>query len=376
MFRTLTIGLTLMMSLSHASAQQRPQGPAYTEEAFGKLEDGTRVTAYTLINKNGMSAKIIDYGGIVTELHVPDAKGNFADVALGFDSMEGYLKGSPYFGTIVGRVANRVAKGTFTLYGKTYKLAVNNGPNALHGGLKGFDKVMWTAKPQLTGLGPALTLNFASKDGEEGYPGTLQAQVTYTLTVDNALRIDYQATTDKATPVNLTNHSYFNLAGHDSGTILNQILELKADKYTPADETLIPTGKIEPVTGTPFDFTKPTAMGARIKELTGKPQGYDLNMVHSMTKSDQPELVAKVTDPKSGRTMEMLTTQPGVQFYTGNFLDSTNKGKGGHVYNQYEGFCLEAQFFPDSPNQKEFPSIILNPGETYTQTTIYRFGTK
>ena len=376
MYRTIAFTLAVTLSLGNAFAQQRPQGPAYTEEAFGKLDDGTRVTAYTLVNKNGMTAKILDYGGIVTELHVPDAKGKFADVVLGFDSMDGYLKGSPYFGALIGRVGNRIAKGTFTLDGQTYKLATNNGPNALHGGLKGFDKVMWTAKPQLTGLGPALLLNYTSKAGEEGYPGTLEAQVTYTLTNDNALRIDYQATTDKATPVNLTNHSYFNLGGHDSGTILNHKVKLYADKYTPTDDTLIPTGKIEPVKGTPYDFTTPTAIGARIKELTGKPQGYDLNYVHAMKKSAEPELIATVTDPTSGRTMDVLTTQPGVQFYTGNFLDSTNKGKDGTTYNQYEGFCLEAQFFPDSPNQASFPSITLKPGETYTQTTIYRFSTK
>ena len=376
MYRTIAFTLAVTLSLGNAFAQQRPQGPAYTEEAFGKLDDGTRVTAYTLVNKNGMTAKILDYGGIVTELHVPDAKGKFADVVLGFDSMDGYLKGSPYFGALIGRVGNRIAKGTFTLDGQTYKLATNNGPNALHGGLKGFDKVMWTAKPQLTGLGPALLLNYTSKAGEEGYPGTLEAQVTYTLTNDNALRIDYQATTDKATPVNLTNHSYFNLGGHDSGTILDHKVKLYADKYTPTDDTLIPTGKIEPVKGTPYDFTTLTAIGARIKELTGKPQGYDLNYVHAMKKSAEPELIATVTDSTSGRTMDVLTTQPGVQFYTGNFLDSTNKGKDGTTYSQYEGFCLEAQFFPDSPNQASFPSITLKPGETYTQTTVYRFSTK
>lgn len=376
MFRTLAFTLTMTLSLGNAFAQQQPQGPAYSEEAFGKLEDGTQVTAYTLVNKNGMSAKIIDYGGIVTELNVPDAKGNFADVVLGFDSMDGYLKGSPYFGALIGRVGNRIAKGAFTLDGKDYKLAVNNGPNALHGGKKGFDKVMWTAKPQLTGLGPALMLTYTSKDGEEGYPGKLDVQVTYTLTSDDALRIDYQATTDKATPVNLTNHSYFNLGGHDSGTILNHKVKLVADKYTPTDDTLIPTGKVEPVKDTPFDFTTPTTIGARIKELKSEPQGYDLNYVRGMTKTDQPELIATVTEPTSGRVMDVLTTQSGVQFYSGNFLDSTNKGKGGTVYNQYEGFCLEAQFFPDSPNQKDFPSITLEPGETYTQTTIYRFSTK
>jgi aldose 1-epimerase len=292
---------------------------------------------------------------------------------LGFDNLQGYVKDSPYFGCIVGRVANRVANAKFTLDGKEYTLAANNGTHTLHGGAKGFDKRVWKAEPQLSGLGPALKLSYTSKDKEEGYPGTLQCEVTYTLTDDNGLRIDYKATTDKPTPVNLTNHTYFNLSGQGSGSILNEVLQLKADKYTPADESLIPTGKIEPVKGTPFDFTKPTPIGERIQQAGGKPVGYDLNYVHGTKRTGQPRLVATVTDPKSGRVLQVLTTEPGIQFYTGNFLDGKIKGKGGAAYDQYNAFCLEAQFFPDSPNQPNFPSITLKPGDEYRQTTIYRF---
>jgi aldose 1-epimerase len=365
--------LALAAGLAAPALAGPGHGPAYEQEPFGKLPDGTPITAYTLINKNGVKATIINYGGIVTKLSVPDKDGKFADVVLGFDNLQGYVKESPYFGCIVGRVANRVANAKFTLDGKEYTLAANNGQHTLHGGTKGFDKRVWKAEPQLSGLGPALKLSYTSKDKEEGYPGTLQCEVTYTLTDDNGLRIDYKATTDKPTPVNLTNHTYFNLSGQGSGSILNEVLQLKADKYTPADESLIPTGKIEPVKGTPFDFTKPTPIGERIKQAGGKPVGYDLNYVHGMKRTDQPRLVATVTDPKSGRVLQVLTTEPGIQFYTGNFLDGKIKGKGGAAYGQYNAFCLEAQFFPDSPNQPNFPSITLKPGDEYRQTTIYRF---
>lgn len=367
--------LVALIGVTMPLIAQPGQGPSYDETPFGQTADGTKITAYTLLNKNGMKAKIITYGGIVTELHVPDKDGKLADVTLGHDSLEGYLKGHPYFGAITGRVANRIANAKFTLDGKEYKLAANNGKNTLHGGEKGFDKRVWKAEPMLTGDGPSLKLTYASKDGEEGFPGTLQCTVTYTLTADNALKIDYRATTDKPTPVNLTNHAYFNLAGHNSGDVLGHVLQLKADKYTPTDETLIPTGKIEPVAGTPFDFTKPTAIGERIKQIKADPVGYDLNYVHGTKREENPRLVATVTEPKSGRVMEVLTTEPGVQFYSGNFLDGTNVGKGGAVYKQYNGFCLETQFFPDSPNQPNFPSITLKPGEEYRQTTVYRFKT-
>lgn len=368
--------LAALIGVAMTLPAQPGQGPSFAEEPFGQTPDGTKVTAYTLLNKNGMRAKIITYGGIVTELHVPDKDGKLADVTLGFDSLEGYLKGHPYFGAITGRVANRISGAKFTLDGKEYKLAANNGKNTLHGGKEGFDKKVWRAEPMLAGDGPALKLTYTSKDGEEGFPGTLQCTVTYTLTSDNALKIDYRATTDKPTPVNVTNHAYFNLAGHNSGDVLGHVLQLVADKYTPTDDALIPTGKIEPVAGTPFDFTKPTAIGERIKQIKADPVGYDLNYVHGTKREENPRLVATVTEPKSGRVMEVLTTEPGVQFYTGNFLDGTNVGKGGAVYKQYNAFCLETQFFPDSPNQPNFPSITLKPGEEYRQTTIYRFKTK
>jgi aldose 1-epimerase len=354
-------------------------GPVFGGEAgvskkpFGKTPDGKEVHLFTLTNGRGMTAKIMTYGAIITELHVPDKDGKTADVMLGFDSLDGYLKGHPFFGAIVGRVANRIARGKFTLDGKTYTLATNNGPNHLHGGKEGFDKKVWQAAVIESDHGPAVRFRYTSPDGEEGYPGTLKAEVTYTLTADNALRIDYKATTDKATPVNLTNHAYFNLAGHGAGDILGHELMIAADKYTPADETLIPTGEIAPVKGTPLDFTTPTPIGKRIGALKEVPGGgYDHNFV--LRGGDKKlALAVRVRDPGSGRVMEMYTTQPGVQLYTGNFLDGTLKGKGGAVYKKHAGFCLEAQHFPDSVNKKEFPSVILRPGETYTQTTVYKF---
>ncbi len=357
-------------------AQQPGQGPSYSEEPFGALPDGTKVTAYTLLNKSGMKAKILNYGGIITELDVPDKDGKLGDVVLGFDNLKDYETKSPYFGCIVGRVGNRISNAKFTLDGKEYKLAANNGKRTLHGGEKGFDKQVWRAEPTLTADGPALKLSYTSKDKEEGFPGNLQCTVTYTLTNDNALRIDYRATTDKPTPVNLTNHTYFNLAGQGHGTVLNHVLKLEADKYTPTDKELIPTGKIDPVAGTPFDFTKPRAIGERIKQIDADPVGYDLNYVRGTKREDHPTLIATVTEPTSGRVMEVLTTEPGVQFYTGNFLKGDFKGKGGAAYPQYGAFCLETQFFPDSPNRPEFPSIVLKPGEEYKSTTVYKFEVK
>jgi aldose 1-epimerase len=359
-----------------ASAAEKGGKPTVEKKAYGKTAEGKPVDLYVLTNGKGMTVKITNYGGIVTELHAPDRDGKFADVVLGFDNLEGYIKGNPYFGCIVGRVANRIAKGRFTLEGKEYKLATNNGPSALHGGVKGFDKVVWKAEsfkgPQSAGV----QLRYVSKDSEEGYPGTLTTTVTYTLTEDNSLQIDYEATTDKATPVNLSNHSYFNLAGPGAGTILDHEIMIAADKYTPVDDTLIPTGKIDPVKATPLDFTTSTRIGKRIDQLKGDPVGYDHNFVLRQGEGKGPWLAARVTEPKSGRIMEMLTTEPGVQFYTGNFLDGKLKGKGGAVYRQYAGFCLEAQHFPDAVHHKNFPSIILEPGKTYTQTTIYHFSAK
>ncbi len=366
----------MLVSLAHSAADQPEKGSAsVTKKDYGKV-DNTPIEEYTLTNSKGMTVKVITYGGIITEVHVPDAKGKFEDVVLGCDSLEGYLAGHPYFGAITGRVANRIAKGKFTLDGKDYKLAVNNGPNALHGGVKGFDKQVWKAKtigPDKNGVGVELT--YRSPDGEEGYPGNLDVAVTYLLTNQNELKIEYKATTDKATPVNLTNHSYFNLASHSAGSIFDHVLQINAAKYTPTDDTLIPTGEIKPVKGTPFDFTTPKAIGARIKELKSDPPGYDLNYVLD-SEGKKLALAATVTEPKSGRVLEMYTTEPGVQFYTGNFLDGKTKAKGKAKYDQYAAFCLEAQHFPDSVNQKNFPSVVLKPGDTYTQTTVYKFSVK
>jgi len=342
-------------------------------EPFGKLPDGTAVERFSLTNQNGVTVRIMTYGALVTDWIVPDKGGKPADIVLGFDNLEGYLAGHPYFGATVGRVGNRVAKAKFSLDGKEYKLAANNGPNALHGGLKGFDKVVW--KPTLLDKALGVKFSYTSPDGEEGYPGSLKVDVVYTLSKDNELRIDFTATTDKATPINLTHHGYFNLAGHNSGDVLGHKVQLMAEKYTPVDADLIPIGKMDPVKGTPLDFTEPHTIGERIKDIDAKPQGYDHNFVLNR-KGDGLELAARVEDPKSGRFLEVLTTEPGVQFYTGNFLDGTNKGKGGAVYNQYNGFCLEPQHFPDSINQPNFPSVVLKPGETYRHTSVFRAGAR
>jgi aldose 1-epimerase len=362
----------VLMAMPMLAYAQPGQGPAFEEETFGKLPSGQTVTGYTLVNKNGVRVQVIEYGGIVSKFIAPDKAGKFTDIVLGFDNLQGYLDGHPYFGCITGRVANRIGNGTFTLDGKTYKVPTNNGKHSLHGGEKGFDKKLWKGQPMMTADGPAVRLTYVSKDGEEGYPGNLTTNVTYTLTADNGLKIDYLATTDKLTVVNLTNHSYFNLAGQGQGTILDHELQLLASRYTPGDEGLLPTGKIALVAGTPFDFTKAKSFGARLKDLKGEPQGYDLNYVHGSSRNAAARKVATVTEPKSGRVLELLTTEPGIQLYTGNFLDGKTKGKGGVAYPQYGAFCLEAQFFPDSPNQPDFPSIELKPGQEYRQTTIYR----
>ena len=306
-------------------------------------------------------------------MDVPDKSGALGDVVLGFDNLDQYLKGDPYFGAIVGRVANRIAKGKFTLDGKEYTLAVNNGPNSLHGGLKGFDKVVWKASEEKNTEGPAVKFTYTSADGEEGYPGTLNVTVVYTLTNRNGLRIDYTATTDKDTPVNLTNHTYFNLAG--KGEIVDHQIKINADRYTPTDDTLIPTGELKDVKGTPMDFTSQHAIGDHIAETGGDPNGYDHNFVingggRALT------LTAQVYEPTTGRVLTMYTTEPGVQFYTGNFLDGTLTGKGGWTYQKHQAFCLEAQHFPDSVNHPNFPSVILKPGKPYHQRTEYVFSTK
>ena len=337
--------------------------------AFGRLPDGMAVDLYTLTNANGLVAKVMNYGTIITELHVPDRKGVLGDVVLGFDNLAQYAKGHPCFGCTVGRVANRIAKGRFTLDGKTYVLAVNNGPNHLHGGLKGFDKKVWKAEPQ---SGAAVKFAYTSPDGEEGYPGTLAVAVTMTLTDANELRLDYRATTDRATPVNLTNHSYFNLAGQED--VLRHELMIAADNYTPTDSTLIPTGEIKPVKGTPLDFTRPAAIGSRISQLHTVPLGYDHNFVLNGG-GKRLALAARVYEPESGRVMEVHTTEPGVQLYTANSLDGSLTGKRGVVYRQHGGFCLEMEHFPDSVNQPKFPSVILRPDQIYRQTTVHKFST-
>ena len=341
------------------------------QSEFGRMPDGTVVRLFTLTNRQGMVAKITAYGAILTELHVPDRHGKVENVVHGFDNLDQYLQGHPSFGATVGRVANRIAQGRFTLDGQEYKLAVNNGPNHLHGGLNGFDKKVWQAQPLPGGEHDgSVQFTYLSQDGEEGYPGNLSVAVVYTLTDDNELRIDYTAAADKATPVNLTNHSYFNLAG--SGDILGHELMIAADRYTPSDATLIPTGEIAVVKDTPVDFTSPTPIGARFGQLTAKPTGYDHNLVLN-SGGMTPALAARVYEPKTGRIMEVHTTDPGVQLYTGNFLDGKLTGVGGVVYRQHIGFCLETQHFPDSVNHPHFPSVILRPGRTFRTTTIFKF---
>ena len=361
-------------SASHTNGQAEADIP---KQSFGTA-DGVPVDLYTLRNPSGAEARIMTYGGIVVSLKVPDKNGHMDDVVLGYDTLDGYLKESPYFGALIGRYGNRIAKGRFSLNGTAYQLATNNYPNALHGGLKGFDKRVWQASARQTAHGPSLELRYVSKDGEEGYPGTLSVTAVYTLTRDNALRLDYTATTDKDTVLNLTQHSYFNLAGQGSGDILNHVVMMSAARYTPVDATLIPTGELAPVGGTPFDFRTPTAIGARIEENNEQLKfgvGYDHNWVFAKQVGELTTL-ARVSEPSSGRILEVLSTEPGLQFYTGNFLDGTIKGKAGKVYNFRNAFCMEPQHFPDSPNQPNFPSVVLKPGQTYKNTIIYRFSTK
>lgn len=382
------LSLTTVLGLIALSAcGPRPEPGAQTEtgaqqqmkkQPFGTTAEGRQVDLYTLNNKNGMEVSITNFGGVITSIKAPGRNAPFEDVVLGFDSLDGYLKDQPYFGAIVGRYGNRIAKGRFTLNGVEYKLAQNNGENHLHGGIKGFDKVAWNARELSGPDGPAVELTYVSKDGEEGYPGNLPVKVVYRLTSNNELRIEYTATTDKDTVVNLTNHSYFNLAGQGNDDILGHEMTIFADKFTSVDSGLIPTGELRNVEGTPFDFRQPVAIGARINEKNQQLEygkGYDHNFV--LTSGGGPlALAARVYEPTSGRVMEVLTTEPGVQFYTGNFLDGSITGKNGKVYQQHYGFCLETQHFPDSPNKPEFPSVVLKPGEQYRTTTVYRFSAK
>ena len=352
-----------------------PKG-TITEAPFGQMPDGRAIEVYTLRNRHGMEATIMTYGGIVTSLQVPDRHGQFGDVVLGYDNLQDYVKSSPYFGALIGRYGNRIAKGKFTLDGTEYTLATNNGANALHGGVQGFDKVVWTARPLVTADGPSLILTYVSQNGEEGYPGNLLVTAVYTITEDNALKVEFSATTDRATVVNLTHHSYFNLRG--SGDILDTLVQINADRFTPVDSGLIPTGELRPVAGTPFDFREPHAIGEFINATNDEQikiaGGYDDNWVLNKPVPGALSLATRVTEPVTGRTMQVWTTAPGLQFYSGNFLDGTLTGKGGWVYQFRDGFCMEPQHFPDSPNHPEFPTTELKPGETYKNLIIYKFG--
>ncbi|MHC4151070.1 MAG: aldose epimerase family protein [Planctomycetota bacterium] len=345
-----------------------------TKESFGTTKDGKEAVLYTLTNANGCILKMSDYGCIITELHVPDKNGQLGDVVSGYDSLDKYIENSPYFGAIVGRYGNRIEKGKFTLKGKEYTLATNeNDIGHLHGGIVGFDKVIWDAEPVETDNGPALTMKYLSKDGEEGYPGNLSMTLVYTLSNDNALKIEYEATTDKATVLNLTHHSYFNLGGHGSGSILDHEMIINADHYTPVDKDLIPTGEIRPVANSPMDFTSAHSIGERIDQVEG---GYDHNYVLNKPEVGALTLATTVYEPKSGRIMEVHTTEPGIQFYSGNFLNGTITGKDGAVYQKHAAIVLETDHFPNSPNTPHFPSVVLEPGQEYSQTCIYKFSTK
>lgn len=380
------LAVTLALSAGATAQPKAVTGPAFEQDPFGKMPTtkdkngkdvpGAAVTRFTLVNKNGMVVKCVEYGAIITEIHTADKNGKPADVALGFDKLDDYLKGHPYFGTNAGRCANRIANAKFTLDGKEYKLADNDKPHTLHGGKEGFDKKLWRGEAGMTATGPSVKFTYTSPDGEEGFPGRLSVTLSYTLTDNNEIVIDYRATTDKTTVCNLAHHSYFNLAGHNSGDVKGHEVTIAAKNYTPGDETLVPTGKIAPVAGTPFDFTKPKAIGKDLEKAGGKPVGFDLNFVLDKGNSARPELAATVTEPTSGRTLSVFTTEPGLQLYSGNFLDGTNKGKGGAVYKQYNGFCMEPQKFPDSVNKPEWKDksdVTLKPGDTYKQTTIYQF---
>jgi aldose 1-epimerase len=369
-FGTYVFGLyASLLAQSKSGIQQQPFG----------AHDGRPITLYKLTNSHGVEVDAMNYGGIITSIRVPDRKGQVADVVLGHDTLEGYTPNPPYLGAIVGRYANRIANGTFTLDGKTYTLPKNDGPNTLHGGVtRTFDKVVWDAEP-LKGP-PGVAFSYLSKDGEEGFPGNLRVKVTYMLTDGNALIIDYEATTDKSTPINVSQHSYFNLKGEGNGDILDHEIMINADRFTPVDKNLIPTGELRPVKGTPLDFRKSTRIGARIDdnyEQLVLAHGYDHNFVlNSKPEQNGEVLAARVHEPTSGRTLEVWTTQPAVQFYTGNFLDGSVTGKQGHVYKRRYGFCLETQHYPDSPNHPDFPTTILKPGETFKSRTVFKFSAK
>jgi aldose 1-epimerase len=370
--------LVLFVSSALGREAAAPVRRQVRKESFGKTGDGRPVDLYTLTNSKGMEVRAMTYGGIIVSIRVPDKNGKVGDVVLGHDNLDGYLVNPPYFGAIVGRYANRIGNATFTLDGVKYSLAKNDGQNSLHGGLVGFNKVLWEGQEVKNAKGVGVAFSYLSKDGSEGYPGNLKVQVSYTLTDENQLMVDYEATTDKATPLNLSQHSYFNLAGEGSGDILGHELMLNASSFTPVDKTLIPTGEIRAVKGTPLDFTTPTAVGARVDdsyEQLAIGHGYDHNFVIDR-KGNSLALAARVHEPTSGRVLEVYTTEPGVQFYSGNFLDGTIVGKQGHVYKRRNGLCLETQHYPDSPNHPNFPSTIVKPGTTFHSQTIFKFSTE
>lgn len=365
------------LALSFAGCTSHTSSAPGGKKSFGTV-DGKEVFLYTLRNAHGMEARITNYGGIIVSLIVPDKNGKPGDIVLGYDSLAGYLRTTPYFGAIVGRYANRIGKARFSLNGKEYALAANDGTNTLHGGLKAFDKVVWTVDETYAPAEPSLALTYVSKDGEEGFPGTLKVRVVYTVTDSNALRIEYFATSDAPTVLNLTNHSYFNLADSGRTAVLGHELLLDAGRFTPIDAGLIPTGEMRSVAGTPMDFHTLSQIGARIEakdEQLLRARGYDHNWIIDRTGNGLVR-AARVAEPKSGRVMEVWTTEPGIQFYTGNFLDGTITGKNGVVYQRRAALCLETQHFPDSPNRPEFPTTVLNPGETFTSTTVYSFATQ
>ena len=386
--RVAAVGLTVVALLGQIGCTPTPASTSsapvvasgVTRAPFGRTTDGRAADVFTITNAHGIEVRLSNYGGIITSLRTPDRTGHFDDIVLGYDSLSGYLRDTPYFGAIVGRYGNRIAGGRFTIDGTTYRLAVNNGPNSLHGGLRGFDKVVWNAVPFQNASGAGVALDYTSADMEEGYPGTLRTHVTYTLTNDNRLIVDYLATTDKPTPINLTQHSYWNLAGDGSRDILAHVLTINADAMTPVDTTLIPTGDIAPVAGTPFDFRTATAIGLRIDQRQNTQirfgGGYDHNFVLNRAGASADSLVhaARVAEPWTGRTMDVYTTEPGMQFYTGNFLDGSITGKSGHIYHYRYGLALETQHYPDSPNHPSFPSTILRPGQQYKTRTVFAFG--
>ncbi len=375
--RYLLSGLALSLMIASGGAQAA--GLSSEQKPFGKTNDGTAVEQYILRNSHGMQATVITYGGVLQSLKVPDKHGQLDDVVLGFDNVQGYQSGTAFFGATIGRFGNRLAGGAFELDGKRYQVPLNDGPNALHGGAQGFDKRVWKAEPVKDKDSVGVKLSYLSKDGEMGFPGNLHTEVTYRLNDKNELHIDYTATTDKPTVLNLTNHSYFNLAGAGNGDILKHVTTLHASHYTPVNATLIPTGELAPVKGTPMDFLKPTAIGQHIKDdhpqlkfAEPKQGGFDFNWALD-TQGDVKQLAADVHDPASGRRLQLYTSEPGVQFYTSNFLDGSVKGKGGKTYRHWSGFTLETQHFPDAPNQPTFASTRLNPGQTYSQHTVFKF---